>query len=514
MKTTRITLLALALAGAGVFAGTETRPAAAQISAGVHIGPSGHARVDLGFFYDDLASYGSWVERPSYGWVWSPRVTRANWRPYQYGHWAWTDYGWTWISDEPFGWATYHYGRWYDDPNYGWEWVPGNEWAPSYVSWQEGDDYIGWAPLPPSVSIRTGFLNVSLAPAAYLFVPEGRFLDTRVYDYAVPRRDCERIYRQTRNFTNYRYEGNRVFAAGVPVDRVQRVIGRNVPRYQVADQGWNQRHQNRFSGNRVAMFRPQVERGRVAPPSARPLARNSVVSSNQARQGRQLRQEVAGQGRLNRQQQQIARQQLQTQGRLNRQQQQIARRQLQDQGRINRQQQARQQQTLIGRQAQNQARNHGRWQQQQVQRQERQVQNQERFNRQQQARIERQTQNQARNQEHRQQQQVQRQERQVQNQERFNRQQQARVERQAQNQARNQGRWQQQQAQRQERQMARQQNAAPRGQGRQQQQQARPQQQRPQRQMNENRGGGRGNGGGGRPQGNNRGNRHGRDGNG
>src|SRR6185369_3229105 len=456
MKTTRITLLALALAGAGVFAGTETRPAAAQISAGVHIGPSGHARVDLGFFYDDLASYGSWVERPSYGWVWSPRVTRANWRPYQYGHWAWTDYGWTWISDEPFGWATYHYGRWYDDPNYGWEWVPGNEWAPSYVSWQEGDDYIGWAPLPPSVSIRTGFLNVSLAPAAYLFVPEGRFLDTRVYDYAVPRRDCERIYRQTRNFTNYRYEGNRVFAAGVPVDRVQRVIGRNVPRYQVADQGWNQRHQNRFSGNRVAMFRPQVERGRVAPPSARPLARNSVVSSNQARQGRQLRQEVAGQGRLNRQQQQIARQQLQTQGR------------------INRQQQARQQQTLIGRQAQNQGRNHGRWQQQQVQRQERQVQNQERFNRQQQARIERQTQNQARNQ----------------------------------------GRWQQQQAQRQERQMARQQNAAPRGQGRQQQQQARPQQQRPQRQMNENRGGGRGNGGGGRPQGNNRGNRHGRDGNG
>src|SRR6185369_6375397 len=450
MKTTRITLLALALAGAGVFAGTETRPAAAQISAGVHIGPSGHARVDLGFFYDDLASYGSWVERPSYGWVWSPRVTRANWRPYQYGHWAWTDYGWTWISDEPFGWATYHYGRWYDDPNYGWEWVPGNEWAPSYVSWQEGDDYIGWAPLPPSVSIRTGFLNVSLAPAAYLFVPEGRFLDTRVYDYAVPRRDCERIYRQTRNFTNYRYEGNRVFAAGVPVDRVQRVIGRNVPRYQVADQGWNQRHQNRFSGNRVAMFRPQVERGRVAPPSARPLARNSVVSSNQARQGRQLRQEVAGQGRLNRQQQQIARQQLQTQGRLNRQQQQIAR------------------------QAQNQGRNHGRWQQQQVQRQERQVQNQERFNRQQQARIERQTQNQARNQEHRQ----------------------------------------QQQAQRQERQMARQQNAAPRGQGRQQQQQARPQQQRPQRQMNENRGGGRGNGGGGRPQGNNRGNRHGLDGNG
>jgi len=78
MKTTRIALLALLCAGA--FAGAK--PAAALISAGLHIGPSGHARVDIGFFYDDLAPYGSWVERPSYGWVWSPRITRVGWRPY------------------------------------------------------------------------------------------------------------------------------------------------------------------------------------------------------------------------------------------------------------------------------------------------------------------------------------------------------------------------------------------------------------------------------------------------
>ena len=51
--------------------------------------------------------------------------------------------GWTWISDEPYGWATYHYGRWYDDPEIGWSWVPSNEWAPSWVSWQEGANYIG-----------------------------------------------------------------------------------------------------------------------------------------------------------------------------------------------------------------------------------------------------------------------------------------------------------------------------------------------------------------------------------
>lgn len=34
-------------------------------------------------------------------------------------------YGWTLFSDEPFGWATYHYGRWAWNFQVGWLWVPG-----------------------------------------------------------------------------------------------------------------------------------------------------------------------------------------------------------------------------------------------------------------------------------------------------------------------------------------------------------------------------------------------------
>jgi hypothetical protein len=67
---------------------------------------------DYGMFYDSLSSYGSWFETPNYGYVWQPVIVReASWRPYTRGRWACTDYGWTWVSDEPFGWATYHYGR-------------------------------------------------------------------------------------------------------------------------------------------------------------------------------------------------------------------------------------------------------------------------------------------------------------------------------------------------------------------------------------------------------------------
>src|SRR3954454_3610611 len=149
MKTTRNVLCALLLLSAIPMA------ASAQLSVGggVNVGPHGHASVDLGFFYDSLAPYGNWIQRPSYGWVWTPRAVSASWRPYQAGHWVWSDEGWTWLSDEPFGWATYHYGRWYQDAELGWSWVPGNDWAPAWVSWQEGQDYVGWAPLPPGANV-------------------------------------------------------------------------------------------------------------------------------------------------------------------------------------------------------------------------------------------------------------------------------------------------------------------------------------------------------------------------
>lgn len=286
MKTTRTLLLALTLSG--VFVGTGS--AQTSISAGIHIGPSGRTSVDLGFFYDDLAPYGNWVQRPQYGWVWRPHVERSSWRPYEDGHWAWTDEGWTWISDEPYGWATYHYGRWYDDPDYGWEWIPGEEWAPAWVSWQESDDYIGWAPLPPSVSFRPGVtLNVRLSPDLYVFVPSRQFLAPRVVDYVVPRAQYGRIFPRTRNVTRYNRINNRIFNQGVAVERIQRVTGRTVTRYQITDERGNDRHRGaRIVQNRVTVFRPQVQRVKVTPPNQRPAWKRAQETHVQAQAPRVL----------------------------------------------------------------------------------------------------------------------------------------------------------------------------------------------------------------------------------
>ena len=110
------------------------------------------ADVSVDFIYENLSG-GNWIEAEGYGYGWQPdvAVSDPNWRPYADGYWAYTDYGWTWISYEDFGWATYHYGRWASLADYGWVWFPGSDldWGPAWVSWRTGGDYIGWAPLPP-----------------------------------------------------------------------------------------------------------------------------------------------------------------------------------------------------------------------------------------------------------------------------------------------------------------------------------------------------------------------------
>src|SRR3954454_11222060 len=104
------------------------------------------AKADVGvdFFYNNLSG-GSWIEVGDYGYCWQPDVAVGNsdWRPYADGYWAYTNVGWTWISYEDFGWATYHYGRWARLGDLGWVWVPGRdedlEWGPAWVSWRTGD---------------------------------------------------------------------------------------------------------------------------------------------------------------------------------------------------------------------------------------------------------------------------------------------------------------------------------------------------------------------------------------
>ncbi len=174
-------------------------------------------------FYRRLDPYGDWMETTDYGYVFQPRVATQSrdWRPYTEGHWVYTDAGWTWISDEKFGWATYHYGRWTRLRGIGWVWVPGERWAPAWVSWRKGNDFVGWAPLPPDARSdrQTGIGNwadtyYDIGPEQYAFVPANEFGGSESARVVVPTERNVTIINQTINVTNITYNNSIVVDRG------------------------------------------------------------------------------------------------------------------------------------------------------------------------------------------------------------------------------------------------------------------------------------------------------------
>jgi hypothetical protein len=181
-------------------------------------------------FYTKLDPYGVWRETANYGYVWQPREAERSrsWRPYTNGRWVYTDAGWTWVSEEAFGWAAYHYGRWTRLRDIGWVWVPGDEWAPAWVSWRKSNDYVGWAPLPPEARFdrHTGIHNwadnyYDIGPDQYCFVPSNQFGARRVEAAVVPTERNVTIVNQTANVTNITYNNMAIVNQGPNYDELR-----------------------------------------------------------------------------------------------------------------------------------------------------------------------------------------------------------------------------------------------------------------------------------------------------
>ncbi len=204
------------------------------------------SEVSIDFFYDNLAADGNWLEVGDYGYCFQPNVAASdrNWRPYADGYWAYTDVGWTWVSYENFGWATYHYGRWARLHDLGWVWVPGTEWGPAWVSWRTGGDHVGWAPLPPR---RVGGepvyegrpiggqadLEFDIGPEYYNFI-DVRFIGDPVLSrHIVDRRENITYIDNTVNVTNITYKNSIVYNGGPDYNRLSAYSTRKIPRLEL-----------------------------------------------------------------------------------------------------------------------------------------------------------------------------------------------------------------------------------------------------------------------------------------
>jgi hypothetical protein len=242
--------------------------------------------VSLNFFYDNLSSQGNWIEVADYGYCFQPNVavSSSEWRPYSDGYWAYTDVGWTWVSYEDFGWATYHYGRWTNLDSYGWVWVPGYEWGPAWVSWRTGGDYVGWAPLPPGGDrvyegrAITGGVDVEfgIGPLYYNFV-DVRYIGEPVLRGRIlaPSRNVT-IINRTVNVTNITYNNSTVYNYGPDYNRLNQFSTRPIQRLSLqretavgADlgQGGKGGNFNRVSGNQLTVVAPTIQKSQqpIAP---------------------------------------------------------------------------------------------------------------------------------------------------------------------------------------------------------------------------------------------------------
>ncbi len=94
--------------------------------------------------------HGEWVWNSLYGFVWKPNYSRkypgGDWQPYVYGNWSAFDNQLFWVPAEPWGWVPYHLGVWLWDKDVGWMWLPGDAFAPAWVTWEFFAGYYMWKP--------------------------------------------------------------------------------------------------------------------------------------------------------------------------------------------------------------------------------------------------------------------------------------------------------------------------------------------------------------------------------
>ena len=191
-------------------------------------------------FDEPLAPYGYWVDDPTYGRVWRPRTTPAEWRPYTYGRWAYTsEYGWVWVSEEPWGWVVYHYGYWVWTSQYGWVWVAGDVWGPSWVEWCSGGGYVGWTPMPPDPYWQGGYYHGIYdcsSPRYYsraVFVFETYFASPRVSTHVMAPSQNAVAARGAVNVTSYARSNGVIANRSIDIVKLQAATGQHIKALRV-----------------------------------------------------------------------------------------------------------------------------------------------------------------------------------------------------------------------------------------------------------------------------------------
>ncbi len=223
--------------------------------------------VDINYFFDKLAPFGEWIWTPEYGWVWRPTGVAADWRPYTYGHWVYTEFGWTWASSFEWGWAPFHYGSWAYLDHIGWVWVPGRVWAPARVIWRYSGPHVGWAPILAGYDFWFGWAYYPVYYSHWTFISWHNFCDRHPHHHYVNRGRVKDVFRHSYYPRRCRDSAGRGCHRGPSRKAVQRVTHTRIPVHKIENVARNQRDVRRASkklgvaGDRLRVFRPRFKPG-------------------------------------------------------------------------------------------------------------------------------------------------------------------------------------------------------------------------------------------------------------
>jgi hypothetical protein len=150
--------------------------------------------------------------------------------------------------------------------------VPGDQWAPGWVSWRQtdNDDYVGWAPLPPeaSFSANVGFQPwcdsyYDIGPAAFAFIRIGDFGRPSYREFCAPQQQNLILINRTTNITYITYNNNVIYNNGPRYQRVSQLVqqqaGQQIPTYKINYAAQTQRNaafKTAAQGNQLNVIAP------------------------------------------------------------------------------------------------------------------------------------------------------------------------------------------------------------------------------------------------------------------
>jgi len=148
------------------------------------------------------------------------------------------------VSDYPWGWAPFHYGRWFTDPFYGPMWLPDYEWGPGWVDWRSSTSYYGWAPLAPGRGRGHRYTD-----DRWIFVRNRDFGKRDMHNYYVPN---ARVVNNRRQDDDRRVSYN----AGPRRADVERRSGRSIAPLTLRER---KEPGQEVSNDQIQLYRPRVQ---------------------------------------------------------------------------------------------------------------------------------------------------------------------------------------------------------------------------------------------------------------